>query len=195
MTSVRKEATDTNSLKSAFASLSYREKFSRAGNYYLTKLGWSSVSPLDSTMRKWHEGCNSIGQTKWRASGRFRGSNGQRSFRKCLVAFLPQHANTARLAIPSCQHRASREPWAGDPVSDQLHFPLKINTSSPQYACDFIVIEASGIIFHTNRALVLIELDLADSVDFPGIVERQHLSFAGGISVFENDIEQSHWLS
>src|SRR5262252_1999606 len=28
----------------------------------------------------------------------------------------PRRANAGRLAIPACQHRASREPWVGDPA-------------------------------------------------------------------------------
>src|SRR6266852_3416933 len=48
------------------------EIFSGTGNSYLLSRLFATISPLVSISREWHGGCNCKGQTKWRASGRFR---------------------------------------------------------------------------------------------------------------------------
>jgi hypothetical protein len=65
------------------------------------------ASPLFSTLHNWQGECTKGRQTKWRASGRFQGPNGQRSW------------ESASLLL-----------W---PVSDQLDFVSQIDPRPPQY--------------------------------------------------------------
>src|SRR5689334_1976902 len=57
---------------------------------------------------------------------------------------------------------------------DELDLLSKINTGSPQNGSDLAIVEPGSVVFNPYRVFLFVELDLANPINFPGIVERQH---------------------
>src|SRR5262249_156619 len=75
----------------------------------------------------------------------------------------------------------------------QLNLLPKIKSCPPQDCSDLTIVKPGGVVLHAYGALLVVELDLADAVDFPSVVQGHHLFLSGRRSVFEDHVEQGHF--
>src|SRR5690349_4900598 len=78
------------------------------------------------------------------------------------------------------------------PFSDQLHFFPQVYAGATEDGRYLAVVETGGIVFHADGVLLFIELDLADAIDFPGVIESPHLTLTGRRTIFEDHIQKGH---
>ena len=100
----------------------------------------SHANLLFSINRDWHRGCTNHQQTKWRASGRFRGSIGQKIFSKVPRCILGE-AKVARWPFHSgLRHEAARDSDRVTRLLHQFHLLSQIDSGAAKEARDLFVV-------------------------------------------------------
>src|ERR1700704_1179796 len=78
---------------------------------------------------------------------------------------------------------------------NQLYLFAQVNSCPSQDPGNLAIIQPGSVILHADGVLFFVKLNLADAIDFPGIVERAHFFFAWRHAVFENHVKKGHQVS